>query len=212
VGGSSVVSKTTVNSIWQKMRLMSLAKQTIQLFIQITVEHGTVSESAARYIEWPTAFVRRKTSDFRRRRRAIDVYRVSLRVFVVFRQAIPSRNWFNPRFDGRPSSCFRFRSRIARSDEKRLSRDRSREGSSGDQTRRNVAAIRAHVGEESVLEAMLVAGGTYIPVFIIYVIATFLYGLTNERPRSRPRSRAPRYDGVSDLCLTSSNRRAYITA
>jgi len=67
-----------------------------------------------------------------------------------------------------------------------------------------------HVGEESVLEAMLVAGGTYIPVFIIYVIATLLYGLTNERPRSR--SRAPHYDGVSDLCLTSSNRRAYITA
>jgi hypothetical protein len=41
VGGTSAVSKTAVNSIWQKMRLMSLAKQTIQLFIQITVEHGT---------------------------------------------------------------------------------------------------------------------------------------------------------------------------
>lgn len=61
-----------------------------------------------------------------------------------------------------------------------------------------------------VLEAVLVADGTYIPVFIIYVIATFLYGPTNERARAR--ARAPHHDGVSDLCLTSSNRRAYITA
>lgn len=38
----------------------------------------------------------------------------------------------------------------------------------------------------------------------LYVIATFLYGSMNKR--------ALHYDGVSDLCLTSSNRCAYITA
>jgi len=55
-----------------------------------------------------------------------------------------------------------------------------------------------------VVKPPLVADGTYFSVFIIYVIATFLYGSMNKR--------APRRDGVSDLYLTSSNRRAYITA
>lgn len=57
--------------------------------------------------------------------------------------------------------------------------------------------------DEQLKNPLLVVDGTYVSVFIIYVIATFLYGSMNKR--------ALHYDGVSDLCLTSSNRCAYIT-